>query len=251
MKKIALIFILYTSIIFSQNKEKENIFLSNIEIEYSMLVKFSYTPLYTAKLNFNKEKAYYTYKNLNKEKIISSNNNNKTQIIPDTITHKMYLDKKENKLFMKDVRGDYYLNEDIPEMNWTLLNETKVYNKIKCNKAKAKFRGRTYTAWYAPSIASIFGPWKLNGLPGLIIEAYDEKRDVVFSLKKIKTFKNAKKINFINPTYKQKKLLLAIEERDERMKNVLKQIKARDLRDGYKTKITIPEKIELNYFDLK
>ena len=248
MKKITIILILFSAIVFSQNKNESNDFLSIAEIEYSMLIKFSKTPLYSGKLNFNNNKAYYTYKNYNKEKIIYDDGNYREEIIPDTISHKIFLDKKTNKLFKKSERG-YYLYENIPQINWTLLKGIKTFNKIKCNKAKTKFRGRTYTAWYASSIASTFGPWKLNGLPGLILEAYDENKDVVFKLKKIKIPKK-EKINFINPTFDQKDLLVAIQERDKRIENILKKIRARDSREGYQTKITMPEKIELNYLDL-
>jgi GLPGLI family protein len=39
------------------------------------------------------------------------------------------------------------------------------------------FKGRGYTAWYAPSITNMEGPWKLGGLPGMILEAYDDEGD--------------------------------------------------------------------------
>ena len=48
-------------------------------------------------------------------------------------------------------------------------------------KAECDFRGRHYIAWFNPKIPIPDGPWKLRGLPGLIIEAYDEKKHVQFN----------------------------------------------------------------------
>ena len=39
-----------------------------------------------------------------------------------------------------------------------------------CNQAKRFFRGREYIVYYTDGIPSSFGPWKLNDLPGLILE---------------------------------------------------------------------------------
>lgn len=60
-------------------------------------------------------------------------------------------------------------------MEWKLLDEEKSIGAIPCRKAVTWFKGRGYTAWYAPSITIADGPWKLGGLPGLILEAFDDQ----------------------------------------------------------------------------
>ncbi len=50
-----------------------------------------------------------------------------------------------------------------------------------CQMAKTKFKGRTWHAWYTEDIPMQEGPWKLCGLPGLILKAYDENQEYVFS----------------------------------------------------------------------
>jgi GLPGLI family protein len=78
-------------------------------------------------------------------------------------------------------RSSWYADTLFP-MEWEELDENKMIEGIPCRKAAADFRGRKYTAWYAPSITNSDGPWKLGGLPGLILEAYDEEKQwhVVF-----------------------------------------------------------------------
>ncbi len=82
------------------------------------------------------------------------------------------------KLFFAEA---YALEEPIwPDLKWKIDAETKIISNIKCQKATTKFRGRNYTAWFAPSIPIQDGPWKLHGCPGLILEAYDDTDEVVF-----------------------------------------------------------------------
>ena len=65
------------------------------------------------------------------------------------------------------------LDDTTAKLDWQLLNEVKTINNFKCNKAVVNFRGRTFIAWYTTEIPISAGPWKLHGLPGLILEAAD------------------------------------------------------------------------------
>lgn len=74
----------------------------------------------------------------------------------------------------------YIIEEKIPVINWQISGETKTIEGLSCQKATAQFKGRDYEAWFCAQLPYSNGPWKLGGLPGLIIEAYDTKRQVVF-----------------------------------------------------------------------
>jgi hypothetical protein len=70
-------------------------------------------------------------------------------------------------------------------ISWELLNETKNISSFNCQKARGNFRGRTYTVWFTNEIPVSLGPWKLNGLPGLILEATDSLNQFQFFAEKI------------------------------------------------------------------
>lgn len=65
---------------------------------------------------------------------------------------------------------------------WRLNDQEKNIKGYRCCMAVADFRGRKWTAWYAPDIPVNSGPWKLWGLPGLILEAYDEDRHYEYTI---------------------------------------------------------------------
>ena len=84
----------------------------------------------------------------------------------------------------------YKVAEVSPKFNWNLnFSEVKQLNNYTCNKAKMQFRGRSYTAWYAPEIPYFIGPFKFSGLPGLILEIEDDTQTFKWSVTRLK-FKN-------------------------------------------------------------
>ncbi|MBX2931077.1 MAG: GLPGLI family protein [Chitinophagaceae bacterium] len=74
------------------------------------------------------------------------------------------------------------IKSPLQSISWQLIDSTKQIGTLTCKKATGEFKGRKYTCWYSPEIAIQGGPWKLHGLPGLIINAQDEKNQVSFTL---------------------------------------------------------------------
>jgi len=64
---------------------------------------------------------------------------------------------------------------------WTITDSTREVLGYMCQQATADFRGRHWTAWFATDIPVSDGPWKLGGLPGLILEAYDKGYQYTFT----------------------------------------------------------------------
>ena len=87
----------------------------------------------------------------------------------------------EKKFIRKEkLINNYLIEEPVPVISWKISSDTATFSGLHCQKATGRFKGRDYTAWFCPDVPFHSGPWKLNGLPGLIVEAYDAKKEVVF-----------------------------------------------------------------------
>lgn len=77
----------------------------------------------------------------------------------------------------------YFFQEEMTRPEW-VIDETTTEERCgyKCHRATAKYLGRLWTAWYTPEIPTSAGPWKLWGLPGLIVSAQDESGRYAFDM---------------------------------------------------------------------
>lgn len=66
---------------------------------------------------------------------------------------------------------EYDSTEETPEIKWVLSEDTMTVCGYFCQKATAMFRGVEWNVYYTEDIPSSAGPWRLSGLPGLIVEA--------------------------------------------------------------------------------
>lgn len=79
----------------------------------------------------------------------------------------------------------YLTVEKMPETNWTLHAERDTICGYPCQKAVGEYGGRAWTAWFAAGLPARFGPWRLNGLPGLILRAVSEDGIHCFECRKV------------------------------------------------------------------
>jgi GLPGLI family protein len=74
----------------------------------------------------------------------------------------------------------YRYQETVENLQWELCADTCTILSYPCLKAITRFRGRDWTIWFTMDIPIDAGPWKLCGLPGLIMKASDSKGHYVF-----------------------------------------------------------------------
>lgn len=60
--------------------------------------------------------------------------------------------------------------------SWQLINESKKIQNYLCKKAQIQKNGRKFIVWYTLQIPISYGPLKLNGLPGLILEIEEAEK---------------------------------------------------------------------------
>ena len=96
----------------------------------------------------------------------------------------------KNQLFTsKRLVTNYLVEDPTYTIDWNITQDTMSIEGMTCYKATAKFRGRNWTAWFNPDLPFQAGPWKLHGLPGLIVDARDDRNEVIFAFSGFETVK--------------------------------------------------------------
>lgn len=87
----------------------------------------------------------------------------------------------EKKLVTKErLVNNYLIEESMPVLNWKISSDTATFGGLHCQKATTHFKGRDYIAWFCPDLPYHVGPYKFNGLPGLIVDMSDTRKEIVF-----------------------------------------------------------------------
>lgn len=108
----------------------------------------------------------------------------------------------------------YAVTEDMEMPTWKMAEGSDSICGYLCQKANGEFRGKKWNVLYAEDIPTAAGPWKLQGLPGLITFAADE--DGVHTFKLIGIYQETVPITYSSGSVVSK---FSIEER--RMKKTV------------------------------
>lgn len=204
MKNLKYIFLLVLALIFTKTNSQEN----NLFVKYDVVYNTTREVKRTAYLWANNNEAIYELDILNalskeseqEQKLQKDQNTeNRVHTIKANIKDNIYMRTvaKSNSLYYYEhlQRGQLVLIHDPYPQKWNITNETKKINDFLCYKATVFFRGVEWVVWFAPSISYPYGPWKLRGLPGLIMEAHDVNYRYNYSVKTIELKKEQGLLN--------------------------------------------------------
>lgn len=138
-----------------------------------------------------KNSVYYSYAKFLTDSVIEVDKKNGADIevikshlqqYSSKINYKVHKNYPPGKLTFLDQLGpNRFRNEETTVVpRWTLLPDTMTVASYLCQKATCHLYGRTYEAWYTTDIPRSDGPWKLQGLPGLILKARDTRDHYTF-----------------------------------------------------------------------
>lgn len=100
---------------------------------------------------------------------------------------KSYPDFKTN--WFTNIEQTQMIVEETPVIKWNILPETQKIENYNCQKATANFSGRIWEAWFSKDLPFPDGPYKFQGLPGLIVKMEDKTKSHQFLLKGSKKLK--------------------------------------------------------------
>ncbi|MGY0408777.1 MAG: GLPGLI family protein [Polaribacter sp.] len=142
----------------------------------------------------------------------------------------LYKDYSKDTLFLNDLIMNRMVSigEKLNKLKWTVNgNIKKVILGKDCISATTNFRGRSYTAFFSTDFEGIVaGPWKFDGLPGVILSVKSDDGYVAF--RALKLFAENKEAIINNPFEKTKNISWKEFKKQYKrtMLNLLKQMKS-------------------------
>jgi GLPGLI family protein len=170
-------------------------------INYKVSLRFGAIRNFVGVLNTSTDRADFRFKELiDMPSSVSKEKNVINFELKDTTENVIQTNLRTGELLeitrLPPEKNYYLVQDSVVKIEWKILEETKIVNSHTLSKAIGEFRGRQYTAWFAQDIPCVFGPWKFHGLPGVVFEISDAKREVEFLLTKISSLPN---FQFNNP----------------------------------------------------
>lgn len=172
-------------------------------LRYEIIYDYSYQVNKEDTLSKQKEqmvlkiaKDFSFYASLNNVKLVDLEKNWKeSDGLPDRkslprtkLYYTIVKDYAKIKMFCGDSFGQskFSFTKDSDKFDWKLQEGQKEILGYKCSKAVMQFSGREYVAWYTTEISVADGPYKFQGLPGLILSIYDSSKQYQFTVSSIK-----------------------------------------------------------------
>ena len=103
-----------------------------------------------------------------------------SSVIPEDQTATYYeifrcIPSSSRYVLLRVQNNDYCYSEKAEQTEWRLSDRTDTVCGYRCQVAEGQLNGRQWTVSFSTDIPYPYGPWKLEGLPGLILKAEDSE----------------------------------------------------------------------------
>ena len=202
MKKLILLFTLIGTLAIAQNKRfiyeykfiSDSTNVEDVKTEMMFLDTTKDGSKYYSYTVFNADSAMKV--NLEKQLAATGSINITSDMRKGEVRYsvtKTYPDYKIN-LHRRLGMDKYKISED-RKINWKISSEKEKIGEWNAQKAEADFAGRHWIAWFSTEIPIQDGPYKFQGLPGLIVKIEDKNGSHKLELKGIKNITGDLDIN--------------------------------------------------------
>lgn len=128
---------------------------------------------------------------------------------------------ERNRLFFRGsagIDGNFKYTEDLPDFGWEVdFSKTREVAGYTCHSAQGSYAGRDYEAWFTTDIPINDGPWKFQGLPGLILEVSSLDEEYIYTCMSIRKTEGPLIVTGVDIAMKtSRERFLKIYERHER-----------------------------------
>lgn len=207
MKKLLLVLFLILNI-YTYSQKQNFDFVASYNLDYT-IYKQKNKEQFLLFMNSKEKKSYYTSTNryvldsLKKSGRIAGDDA-MGQMKYDTAFDECVINNLGSLTVVENIVGNNYKYVENPQIKWKITSEKKQVVYATLRKAEAEIFGRKWIAWFNEEIPLNFGPYKFNGLPGLIYLLYDEKQEFFFTIEQFKRkartveVKNASKLKPIS-----------------------------------------------------
>jgi GLPGLI family protein len=137
---------------------------------------------------------YNNYLSDTNQKVNSVKKSGVSFSIADYLEERIIKKNGVTNIFGKYSDNRFRYDENI-DIRWVLYSDTKIINGVKCQMAATNKFGRRWIAYFSKEYPQSLGPYKFNGLPGLIFELYDTRDDYHFTAIKIEKDSNEYEFN--------------------------------------------------------
>lgn len=221
MMKYSVLMIFFCNVLMSQTNDH-----TGVRIEYEMNTMFSDYRAYDAVLELTDSSSYFVYFPVRDESNgvkVDDSGGYSINLIDSTKQSVYIVDRLDSVVEVISISKSnvYCVNSYLETPEWEILDSTKMIGDYVVSLATCDYAGRKYFAWFTPQLKYSKGPWKLHGLPGLIIEAYDSERVVYFQVKKISQSAEISTVDQCGDPISKEKFKEELDAFSERFKSML------------------------------